>query len=243
MSGRYPNGRRRLRLRVPLRVARGPRGFAGDTPSLLWSLNYASKKRNRFSALILMPKFQARRSVFVVAADLIHSMAVERLVERANAGQKNSADDCRVWHDGRAHLYWHDLHVWLALVSAGHQQPSWCPSVSESAPCASATQGTTRIKPPPVFHGMPGWGESGGTYPLPLLETDFRDAQAIDFAGGIFRPVSYPLPDDERPPARNRVRSLYGKPPYGPPAPSGIRIPKVMATRVGSPHRRRRGCP
>ena len=70
--------------------------------------------------------------MFVVAADLIDSMAVERLVERANAGQKNSADDCRVWHDGRARFDWHDLHVWLALVSAGHQQPSWCPSVSES---------------------------------------------------------------------------------------------------------------
>jgi hypothetical protein len=47
---------------------------------------------------------------------------------------------------------------------------------------------------PPVFHGMPGWGESGGTYPF-LLETDFRDAQVIDFARGIFHPVSSPLVD------------------------------------------------
>jgi hypothetical protein len=36
--------------------------------------------------------------------------------------------------------------------------------------------------------GCRGWGESGGTYPFSLLETDFRDAQAIDFAGGIFVP-------------------------------------------------------
>jgi hypothetical protein len=125
----------------------------------------------------------------VVAADLIHSMAVERLVERANAGQKNSADDCRVWHDGRAHLDWHERHVWLALVWAGHQQPSWCPSVFGIRAMRERNAGNHADKTSPgCSMGCRGWGESGGTYPLPLLETDFRDAQPIDFAGGFFIP-------------------------------------------------------
>jgi hypothetical protein len=44
---------------------------------------------------------------------------------------------------------------------------------------------------------MPGVGRHTKAEALtpPHIETDFRDAQAIDFAGGIFRPVSYPLPD------------------------------------------------
>jgi hypothetical protein len=44
---------------------------------------------------------------------------------------------------------------------------------------------------------MPGAGRHTKAEALTLshIETDFRDAQAIDFAGGIFRPVSYPLLD------------------------------------------------
>ena len=43
------------------------------------------------------------------------------------------------------------------------------------------------MKPPPVFHGMPGAGRKRALT-LSHLETDFRDAQVIDFAGGFFVP-------------------------------------------------------
>ena len=56
------------------------------------------------------------------------------------------------------------------------------------------------MKPPPGVPWDAGGGatyESGEALTPPHIETDFRDAQAIDFAGGIFRPVCYPLRDGE----------------------------------------------
>jgi hypothetical protein len=50
------------------------------------------------------------------------------------------------------------------------------------------------MKPPPGVPWDAGGGAKAEALTLSHLETDFRDAQAIDFAGGIFRPVSYPLP-------------------------------------------------
>ena len=49
------------------------------------------------------------------------------------------------------------------------------------------------MKRPPVFHGMPGAGRKRALT-LSHLETDFRDAQVIDFAGGFFVPF-LTLPD------------------------------------------------
>jgi hypothetical protein len=56
-----------------------------------------------------------------------------------------------------------------------------CHSKWQSAPCASATQGTTRIKPPP---GVPwdagGEAKAAEAFTLSHLETDSRDAQVMD---------------------------------------------------------------
>jgi hypothetical protein len=51
------------------------------------------------------------------------------------------------------------------------------------------------MKPPPGVPWDAGGGAKAEALTLSHLETDFRDAQVIDFAGGIFRPVSYPLRD------------------------------------------------
>jgi hypothetical protein len=52
------------------------------------------------------------------------------------------------------------------------------------------------MKPPPGVPWDAGGGAKAEALTLSHLETDFRDAEVIDFAGGIFRPVSLPFLDD-----------------------------------------------
>jgi hypothetical protein len=57
--------------------------------------------------------------------------------------------------------------------------------------------------------GCRGRGEKRRHLPFSHLETDFRDAQVIDFAGGIFRLVSYPLPDTFAPDLRGKTVPVF----------------------------------
>ena len=76
----------------------------------------------------------------------------------------------RFWHPPTEFQFRrvNDPSLRIGSPSAGLSMPcSSCHSKCQSAPCASATQGTTRIKPPP---GVP-WDAGGGAKaePLPFL--------------------------------------------------------------------------
>ena len=97
----------------------------------------------------------------------------------------------RFWHPPTEFQFRrvNDPSLRIGSPSAGlSMRCSSCHSKCQSAPCASATQGTTRIKPPPGVPWDAGGGAKAEALTLPHLETNFWDAQAIDFAGGIFVP-------------------------------------------------------
>ena len=86
-------------------------------------------------------------------------------------------------------------HVWCLNRSAPHNalisshifsSGGKVGSKWQSAPRASATQGTTRIKPPPVFHGVPGVGRKRRHLPFLILRLTFGTRRQLILPAGVF---------------------------------------------------------